>query len=360
MMIHVAVHERAVLHTDGRPTRWLTPGRYTVFNPFHTYAVVRFNTDTIVAEMRPEQAALAPSNELETLMVQTHERAVISVAGKPVKWLGPGRHFIFRTDPALRITLLDTRAVDVAPLDPQVRKLVPAADYVEVQVTEGAVAVRFVDGVLDAVLPAGRHAAWTTVRQVSLAVLDGRERVLTVASQDVMTKDKVSLRLTLSMVLRMVDPRKLATVAQNADEVLYLSAQLAMRDVVTTRTLDVLLAGRDQLAEELRAPVAAKALELGLNLDSVGIKDVVLPGEMKELLNKVIEAQKAAEANVIMRREETAATRSLAQTAQLLTENPLLMRLKELEAYKDLAGKVGQVHLVMGEQALPMLQLKTR
>jgi hypothetical protein len=72
------------------------------------------------------------------------------------------------------------------------------------------------------------------------------------------------------------------------------------------------------------------------------VKDVVLPGEMKALLNRVIEAQKEAEANVILRREETAATRSLAQTAKVLGENPLLVRLKELEAYKELAAKVAR------------------
>ncbi|RYD74807.1 MAG: slipin family protein, partial [Verrucomicrobiaceae bacterium] len=80
--------------------------------------------------------------------------------------------------------------------------------------------------------------------------------------------------------------------------------------------------------------------------------------EMKDLLNRVIQAQKEAEANVILRREETAATRSMAQTAKVLAENPLLVRLKELEAYKDLAAKVGQVHLVLGEGAVPTLQLK--
>ena len=96
-----------------------------------------------------------------------------------------------------------------------------------------------------------------------------------------------------------------------------------------------------------------------MSLIELGLKDIVLPGDMKDLLNKVLQAQKEAEANVIFRREETAATRSLAQTAKVLAENPLLIRLKELEAYKDLAHKVGQVHLVLGESALQKLELKT-
>ena len=108
----------------------------------------------------------------------------------------------------------------------------------------------------------------------------------------------------------------------------------------------------------IMASVANRAKSVGLELKELGLKDVVLPGEMKDLLNKVISAQKEAEANVIARREETAATRSLAQTAKVLAENPLLLRLKELEAYKDLAAKVGQVHLVLGEGALQKLELK--
>ena len=130
------------------------------------------------------------------------------------------------------------------------------------------------------------------------------------------------------------------------------------REAVTTRTLDELLVTRDELSRVMTPAVRERADGVGLELIELGVKDVVLPGEMKELLNKVIQAQKEAEANVILRREETGATRSMAQTAKVLSENPLLMRLKELEAYKELAAKVGQVHLVLGDGALDKLQLK--
>jgi regulator of protease activity HflC (stomatin/prohibitin superfamily) len=134
--------------------------------------------------------------------------------------------------------------------------------------------------------------------------------------------------------------------------------QMAAREVVATHTLDELLALREALSGSIAQAVAERAAEVGLEVTSFGLKDLILPGEMKALLNRVIEAQKEAEANVILRREETAATRSLAQTARVLAENPLVVRLKELEAYKELAAKVGQVHLVLGEGALDRLQLK--
>jgi hypothetical protein len=92
-----------------------------------------------------------------------------------------------------------------------------------------------------------------------------------------------------------------------------------------------------------------------VRLYRVGVKDVILPGEMKTLLNKVIEAEKAAAANVILRREDAAATRNMAQTAKVIAENPVLMRLKELETMKDIAEKIDEIKLVMGTDGLAKL-----
>ena len=96
---------------------------------------------------------------------------------------------------------------------------------------------------------------------------------------------------------------------------------------------------------------AARAGDLGLEVVSVGIRDVILPGEMKDLMNKVTEAKKAAEANLIVRREETAAMRSQANTAKLLADNPTLMRLRELEVLEKVAAS-GKLNVVLGEKGL--------
>ena len=102
----------------------------------------------------------------------------------------------------------------------------------------------------------------------------------------------------------------------------------------------------------LEEDATGKARRLGVRVERVGVKDVVLPGEMKALLNKVILAEKEAAANVILRREETAATRSLANTAKLMAEQPLLLRLKELDSLKEMAAKVQEVRLVVGASAM--------
>jgi regulator of protease activity HflC (stomatin/prohibitin superfamily) len=105
----------------------------------------------------------------------------------------------------------------------------------------------------------------------------------------------------------------------------------------------------------LERAVLPKAAEFGVRVESVGVKDVVLPGEMKTLLNRVIEAEKEAAANVILRREETAATRSLVNTARLMADQPVLLRLKELEAMKEIASQIKEVRLVVGSENLKAL-----
>ena len=367
--VTVALSERAFVLVDERPTRYLGPGRHWVVAPLRKVRVVRVDTGKLLADLEPALVALVPEADLWVLELGADERALLLHRGRPVRWLGRGQHQVWTVErvpgrdgvgahPAVRVERVDVSGTATAPLRDEVRALVPASDYVEATAAEGSVVVRYVDGVLDAVLPAGRHAAWTVAHKVQLPVIDLRERLLHVTGQEVMTRDRVSLRLNLSAAFLVEDARRLATVARAPDDVLYLAMQLAAREAVAARTLDELLAQREEVAEGVFAQVRAQAAGVGLQLLRFGIKDVVLPGDMKELLNRVIGAQKEAEANVILRREETAATRSMAQTAKVLAENPLLVRLKELEAYKDLAAKVGQVHLVLGEGAVPTLQLK--
>jgi len=105
------------------------------------------------------------------------------------------------------------------------------------------------------------------------------------------------------------------------------------------------------VTEALDASLRQHVGAFGLELVSLGIRDIILPGEMKELLNQVTEARKAAEAAVITRREETAAMRSQANTAQLLADNPTLMRMKELEVIERVAAN-GDLTLVVGDSGL--------
>ncbi len=369
MKIEILQHERAFLVEDGLPVKYLAPGVHRVWAAFKQLRVEKVSTVNLLAELDERRLALVPAEDLQVISLAPHERGLVMKRGRPALWLGAGVHQVWTVErqvdraskaitALVRVEVIDTSAVEAKPLQVDVAALAKGRDYVEATAPEGHVAVRYVDGQLDAMLTAGRHAAWNTLRTVTLSVIDLRERVLAVTGQEVMTRDRVTLRLNLSATFRVKDAKRLATVARAPDDVVYLAMQLSAREAVTTRTLDELLVNRDELSKVMTPAVRDRAEGVGLELIELGVKDVVLPGEMKELLNKVIQAQKEAEANVIMRREETAATRSLAQTAKVLAENPLLIRLKELEAYKELAAKVGQVHLVLGDGAMEKIQLK--
>jgi regulator of protease activity HflC (stomatin/prohibitin superfamily) len=204
-----------------------------------------------------------------------------------------------------------------------------------VQVEAGAVALLYRDGVLIDRLGEGLHVFWKGTGKVACKVVDLREQVADVAGQEIMTADKVSLRVNLMVTHQVSDPVRAATVVADHAQALYREAQLTLRAAVGTRTLDALLADKESVGSEVRLALSARTAEFGVAVRSVGLRDVVLPGDMKTLLNQVIAAQKEAEANLIRRREETASVRSQANTARLLAESPHLARLKELELLKE-------------------------
>ena len=119
--------------------------------------------------------------------------------------------------------------------------------------------------------------------------------------------------------------------------------QLALRAFVGGMTLDELLNRKDAISQEFLENVTQKISALGLVVSGAGIRDIILPGDMKEIMNQVLVAEKKAQANSIMRREETASTRSLLNTAKLMEENEMLWKLKEMEYVEKIADKIGEI-----------------
>jgi regulator of protease activity HflC (stomatin/prohibitin superfamily) len=190
---------------------------------------------------------------------------------------------------------------------------------------------------VDGLLAAGTYAFWRGAAIVRVVQVDMKEQVLDISGQDIMTSDKVTLRINALISFRITDPVKSVAEVDNAPQALYRAAQLAVREIVGTRELDALLATRDALSQEFDEAVRPRASELGIEVVAVGVRDVILPGDMKDLMNRVTEARKAAEAALITRREETAAMRMQANTAKILDSNPTLMRLRELEVLEKVA-----------------------
>jgi regulator of protease activity HflC (stomatin/prohibitin superfamily) len=217
-----------------------------------------------------------------------------------------------------------------------------------VEVPDTSVGLLIVDGAMREVLQPGLAAYWKFQRQIKVEIVDLRLQSMEVAGQEILTRDKVSLRVNLTALWQVLDAVKARASLTNFVEYVYKELQFALREAVGARTLDELLGDKGALDREIGATVAGKVESYGIAVRSVGVKDVILPGEMKTILNQVVEAEKVAQANVIRRREETAATRSLLNTARLMDENPTLLRLKELETLEKVTEKIDKLTVFGG------------
>jgi len=351
--LHVAHDQRVVVMRDGQPLRALAPGHHVIwgFNLSHR----TWQTTPVVFQMEPELRAVLPKEWFGEIKLAAHERAVLWHDGKPKAFLKPGTHHYWKVDETLALQVF---SVDepMPELTDELAAIVPRDEYLEVTVREHERGLQHVKGRHVATLAPGRYAFWSPRHaRVDVTMVDMRLVQVAITGQELMTRDKVTLRLSLTIEYAIEDAAVATHSVANVRDAIYLLVQLASREFVAGVTLDELLGGRDAMTKYLEADSSAKAKKLGVRIERVGVKDVVLPGEMKELLNKVIEAEKEAAANVILRREETAATRSLANTAKVMAEQPILLRLKELEAMKEIASSVKEVKLVVGADKLDAL-----
>jgi len=355
---HVPLHERAVLLRHGLPVRALPPGRHWVFGG--GWEIKRFDVSRILVSAPREMRALFPEGWIAELRLSARERAIVSHDGVPCLFLRPGVHRYFTIDPAVTI---EVRSVEdpLPSLSPELLALIPSDEYVSVLVHAHERGLLYVQGRFERLLPPGRHAFWSNEdSKIEVTLVDTRREQLAVTGQELMTRDKVSLRLTVVADYALEDPLLAAQTVGNIRDTLYLALQLAAREHVASVTLDELLEGRDRLTQYLESEVVPRAKAVGVRIDRLGVKDVVLPGDMKTLLNRVIEAEKEAAANVITRREEAAATRSLANTAKMMADQPMLLRLREIEAMEKISEKIGKISLFVGEDTVKGLLPRLR
>ena len=173
--------------------------------------------------------------------------------------------------------------------------------------------------------------------------MDTRQQQMEISGQELLTKDKATLRINFFVRYQVIDIVKALVNNKEFEKQLYIVMQLAIRAFVSSFTLDELLTRKETISKEIVAQVTAKINDLGLAVADAGIRDIILPGDMKEIMNQVLVAEKKAQANSIMRREETAAMRSMLNTAKLMEDNEMLWKLKEMEYVEKIADRIGQI-----------------
>lgn len=353
----VKENERVIALYKGELQGIYGPGEHVLPNRGGSLETLKFDItngtfaspyEKAVFDKLPDQAA----RHFTVFRTGRTEVAVVERDQQIVQVLSPDRKLVVWNDAGpWTVTTVDVSgSLKVEPA--MLRRLqlaVKGAAVSAVTVADGHAGLLFVDGVYAETLHPGAHGFWQTGRQIVVTQLDLKRQSLDVTGQEVLTKDRVTVRLNLTAEYRVVDPVLAQNSVKNFVETLYRAVQLSFRKEVGALTLDQLL---EKKVETDAAAIKAEMAGYGVEVFDIALKDVILPGEMRDILNQVVAAEKQAEANVIRRREETNATRSLLNTAKVMAENPVMLRLKELEALETIAGKVERLTVHNGTGGL--------
>ncbi|MEJ2045879.1 MAG: slipin family protein [Reinekea sp.] len=370
--IVIADQERVLQFKNRQFQKVLMPGKYVFWDWKNELS---FESQTITeCEFKHVSASILLKNALlaeHLLLVTTSatQAALIYKDGRLATILSPDdQRYYWRDAAQWKVVLVDLNEIvqlDDALLREIIHQGLEKASYnkarvLHVVIPEQHIGLRFEDGQLVETLKPGRYGYWALLRALHVETVDMRLRTEEVSGQEILTKDRVSIRVNLNATYRVTDAVVFTTLVKKADEHIYRQLQLALRAAIGTKTLDELLENKQSISQDVFAAVTEKLSAIGVTLNDIGVKDIILPGDMKDILNQVVEAQKAAEANSIKRREETSATRSLHNTAKLMENNPVLLRLKELESLEKIAERIERIQVVGGlDQVLNISRLLT-
>jgi regulator of protease activity HflC (stomatin/prohibitin superfamily) len=352
----IGQHERGLLFRENQFKSILMPGRHWIFDP-----LLKVRVD-IVSVRQPwlthkDLDVIAKSGALKDqaliLDLKDNQRGLVWIDGRFAAVCKPGIYALWTVFCDVRTEIVDAQEPRFQRDDLAViARGAGAAELLEAYTVEaGSTGLYFKDGEFQAALRPGAHAFWKGAAKVKLHHVDLREQTADVAGQEIMTADKVTLRMNAVATYRVTDALKAVTTMDDYRQALYREAQLALRAVIGARELDALLVEKDAVSKELEGVLKVRAATFGVDVLALGIRDIILPGEMKNLMNKVTEAKKAAEAALITHREETAAMRMQANTAKILENNPTLMRIRELEVLEKVAAKAN-LKVVLGDKGL--------
>ena len=353
--------ERAFVLKDGIFEAILGPGRHNIgrlgnqarfdVRAFHLSADP-IHSELLTSVLRNHKAAA--SEHLTEVETGADEMAIVSLDGAPAFLVAPLSRKVVWTDAGLwsveRVDLTDGFIMT----DAMSRRLMTLrTDFIKrFKVEHGQVGLLHVDGKMTSELAPGGHAIWSFGKVITVKIVDTRETALDVTGQEILTKDRVSIRANLSATFKVVDPVLAVSAVKDFVDTLHRALGSAFRRSLATKTLDEVLAEKGAVDAEAMAAVVTELAAAGVKVTHVTLKDIILPGEMREILNTVVLAEKEAEAGAIRRKEDAAETRALLNTAKVMADNPAMMRLKELEALEAISDKVGTLTVHSGTKGL--------
>ncbi len=350
-------NEKGYLFKNGRFVRCLDAGKY------HTFMSRQI-------EVRPLDAPLGSVNcNIETLLankvtaanttqvtVGDEQLAFHFVDGKYRDCLSSGKYAYWNEAGKHTFIIADISVPEVSADVPlYVIQKINAGLFIKVEVAEFERGRLYYNNKFVRLLSAGTYYFWKTGVKVNVDLVDIRLTQMDIAGQEILTQDKVSLRINFVLHYRITDCVKVATEIDDYKEQLHVAVQLALRDYVGRYRIDEILESKDQISSYVFGKLKEKENELFISVADAGVKDIILPGEIRDIMNTVLVAEKRAQANVITRREEVASTRSLLNTAKLMEENKTLYEMKKLEYLERICEKVGNINVTGSGDILSQL-----
>lgn len=355
--ITIQTDQRGIQFTKGSYKQYLQPGTYR-FSPLTESKVEVLDvTKPFAVAGKDLQLFLMDEQllkDLDVIDVADGELAIRYEDGKFAGVLTAGKYAFWNIYRKHRFVNVDLRKPEISP-DIDLAIVSKLNGYVQIMdVAEHEIGVLYYNHILQKELEPGRYIFWKSPISVTVKTMDMRKQQLDMTGQEIMTEDKVPLRLNFVCQYKIVDPLKTLRI-RSFEEQMYIMLQLILREYVGTLKLDELLRMKQEIAAFVLSRLHEKQADYGVEFLSSGLKDIILPGDIKDILNTVLLAEKKAQANLITRREETASTRSLLNTAKLLDENQTLFRLKELEFLEKICEKIGTISLTGGGSLLEQL-----
>lgn len=269
-----------------------------------------------------------------------------------------GKYAFWKGIKAHRFVKIDTTQLEVdSMLDRNIILKPTIYQYIRsVSIEPAQKGLLYIDGIFSRLLEPGEYLFWKNATKVHSIKADTRLQQMEISGQEILTYDKAPIRINFFTTYKIVDFVKALDHTKDHEKQLYLLLQLSLREFIGSLTLDELLEKKDTITAFILEETKAAVDNIGIKLQGCGIRDVILPGEVKEIMNQVLIAQKKAQANIITRREETASTRSLLNTAKLLEENTMLYKLKEMEYVEKIADKINNITLSGGSLVVDQLK----
>lgn len=208
-----------------------------------------------------------------------------------------------------------------------ISRIIRTRRRITVQPWESAAVLLF--GAITRVEGPGRHRRR---RHEEWFLVDTRATWLALSPQEVLTSDGVPVRITPVVRHAVADAARWLANARDAEAELYTLAQLGVRDAIVRRTAEEVLAARDDLLADTAESLVASAADLGIEVSRFEVRDVTLSGELRRAIAETALAREEGRAKLERARAESAALRSLANTAQLLDAHPSLLQLRAIES----------------------------